>query len=1256
MEDEKENKKQPKKKKVKLSKGFKRLMKIDESLFEPDENLYEIEFGESMESAIKGFMTAFTFKQTSGQKIVSPSLFIQLARERIIKVLEKELKKKGAIKFNISLSVRISQEKVDEDGEIKLIYSDDDGKPNPSFHSTATSLLNSDRMNIVEHIEHKADQIQKRIGLYTRDGLYAKIDKVMVLYVNTVGFQPLHGSSYIPLDPIYANTKSCVNIKNEDQRCFDWCIKAHLYPAVKDACRVSKYKNCPNLDETGIEYPFPANNSRMIERYEKNNNLAINIFEGKIRKWKDKDGELVRKINPVPIHISKNEAPPDRVIDLLWIEENDGEASDGEASDGEEKVKSHYVLIRDFDKMMFSLTKTRKKVYFCKNCLSHFYSTDARQRHFSDDLCRQYDAVKVILPSEGDNYFEFTNYKKKQEAPFIIVCDFESYLEPVIDMNEGCNTQKVNIHKNMSYGLIRLSSVPEYTEKFEMARRSSDDDDETWSARFIDRLFMEVDVIKQIMHDCEQLYPEPVLTTREEIQFKKAQVCHICEKKFERDDKRVRDHNHLNGEYRGAAHEDCNFHYNCRNYKIPVIFHNLKGYDGHQIIRGLTEEASKRNISVIAKNEEQFMTFTVGSLKFIDSLNFLNSGLDKLVANLATGGLDMFPNLKQNFPKNTRLDLLMKKGVYPYEYIDSLERMKETELPSRAAFYSSLSGKTISEQDYSHAQEVWQVFGCKNIGDYHDLYLKTDVLLLADVIQSFRKIFRTNYKLDPMWYVSLPGYGIDVALMKTSARIELFCKGQYDMHLFCEDAQKGGFSCIINRYAKANNKYMKGEYDSSLPSNYVMYFDANNLYGYPMTQPLPTGNYQWEEADLFTTEHVLSLKDNGNKGYILDVDLEYPKELHELHNDYPFCVERKVVQTNELSEYQMNLLEVNQKKYVEGSKLVGTLTDKVHYKLHYRALKQALQAGLKLKKVHKVLSFNQKPWLEPYIMMNMKFRAQAKNEFEKDVFKLMNNAVFGKLMENVRKRIDYRIVMNEKSARQYAARPTYRHSTIIKADNPDYPDDPSIVGIMLKKNVVKLVKPIICGVCVFDVSKVVMYDYHYNTVKKRYGNKAKLLMTDTDSLVYSIETEDVYQDMAKDSDIYDTSDYPKDHPLYSTVNKKVIGKFKDESNGKIISEFDGLRSKMYSYQMFAEPEKKHQRLKGVSRSVVANEISHKLYKECLMTSCFEHKVVINSLRSYNHNIYSITQKKTGLCAFDDKRYILENGQDTLAYGHHSIQV
>lgn len=254
------------------------------------------------------------------------------------------------------------------------------------------------------------------------------------------------------------------------------------------------------------------------------------------------------------------------------------------------------------------------------------------------------------------------------------------------------------------------------------------------------------------------------------------------------------------------------------------------------------------------------------------------------------------------------------------------------------------------------------------------------------------------------------------------------------------------------------------------------------------------------------------------------------------------------------------------------------------------------------------------------------------------------------MLENVRGRIDYKIVTNQKTAGRYIKRPTFKRSSIISDE---------VVGIELRKQTVTLDKPIFCGFAVLELSKELMYDFHYNKIKKRYGSNATLLMTDTDSLVYNIKTEDVYKDMGEMSAVFDTSDYPKEHPLYSIKNKKVAGKFKDESNGLIITSFVGLRSKMYSYVMDC-PEldldktgkvNKHQKLKGVPRAVVSNSVDHQLYKKCLEDIDFKHNVSFHSLRSQNHQVYTQKQSKTGLSSFDDKRFILEDGKSTRAHGH-----
>ena len=234
-----------------------------------------------------------------------------------------------------------------------------------------------------------------------------------------------------------------------------------------------------------------------------------------------------------------------------------------------------------------------------------------------------------------------------------------------------------------------------------------------------------------------------------------------------------------------------------------------------------------------------------------------------------------------------------------------------------------------------------------------------------------------------------------------------------------------------------------------------------------------------------------------------------------------------------------------------------TLLKKEKYVVHYRNLKFYLEQGMVLKNIHRVVSFNQSPWMKPYIDFNTTQRAKAQYTYQKDFFKLMNNATFVKTMENVRQRIRFEMVNDETRFKKLVNDPTFDNAIIINEN---------LTGVMRRKALVKLDKPIAIGMCILDLSKLWMYDFHYNTIKKQYNDKATLLFTDTDSLTYQITTDDVYQDMAKQQHLYDFSDYPKNHDLYDESNKKVIGKFKDESNSKIITEFVGLRAKMYSFK------------------------------------------------------------------------------------------
>ena len=259
----------------------------------------------------------------------------------------------------------------------------------------------------------------------------------------------------------------------------------------------------------------------------------------------------------------------------------------------------------------------------------------------------------------------------------------------------------------------------------------------------------------------------------------------------------------------------------------------------------------------------------------------------------------------------------------------------------------------------------------------------------------------------------------------------------------------------------------------------------------------------------------------------------------------------------------------------------------------------------------------------------------------------MNNAVFGKTMENIRNRVNVKLVNSREQLRKLAAKPNFKGPPNIFNEN--------LISVHMKKTSLTMNKPVYLGMCILDLSKILMFDFHYNYIKPKYGNNAKLLFTDTDSFLYEIQTEDFYKDISGDVyNKFDTSDYPENHPsgIPTGINKKVLGMFKDEVSGKNIKEFVGLRSKLYSFIM--EKGKENKRCKGVKKQVVEKSITHEDYKTCLKTGK-EQLRKQNIIRSYEHEVYTEEVNKIALSAADDKRYLLINNNDTLAWGHYKIK-
>ena len=393
-----------------------------------------------------------------------------------------------------------------------------------------------------------------------------------------------------------------------------------------------------------------------------------------------------------------------------------------------------------------------------------------------------------------------------------------------------------------------------------------------------------------------------------------------------------------------------------------------------------------------------------------------------------------------------------------------------------------------------------------------------------------------------------------------------------------------------------------------------------------MSQSLPTHGFKWMR-DL-TKETVMDILEKANhsminpknkKGYIFEVDLEYPSDLWTPHNDYPLAPEKMIVNGVE--------------------KLICHFKPRKNYVVHYRNLRQYLEMGMKLTAVHRGISFSQSSWMEPYIRKNTELRKTAANSFEKDFFKLMNNSVFGKTIENIRKRQNIILVDNRIKAAKLTSRPNFDRATIF---------DRNLIAVHMKKTEVYFNKPVYVGQAILDLSKTLMFNFHYNYIQKKYKDRAELLFTDTDSLMYQIYTDDFYKDISKDiENKFDTSDYPPNHPsgILTGVNKKVIGMFKDEVAGKQITYFVGLRPKLYSFKI--EESKEVRKCKGIKKNVVKKGIAFEDYVQCLFSGEKQMRSM-KIIRSENHDIYLKEVNKIALSNEGDKRILMEDKVKTLA--------
>lgn len=1153
-----------------------------------------------LESAFRGILKTYFWKNNiTDLKDICPILLAQ--KKKMQRLIENMLLNYKSLKFNIVVEASYEKPLSDE-------------QYNAAFKTKNVSVfLATSIHNILTQMIFKICQEENEFQTKKSGWSLLSVDGIMLRFSR---YRPIGGgSSYLPLPKRILAKRAILNPRNlSNNKCFKYAILAR-YVSGFHCERVDKrYKKLNNMfNFNKIVFPMQL---KQITKFEKNNpGVSVNVYG------------LNEAENVYPLRVCDIELV--NHFDLLLISDNKG--------------RSHYTYIKDLSRLINSqLSKHMSKTILCKRCFTHYQGVGCEQRlenHklFCNDSKTKF--VKPIMP-ECDNegvvpILKFCKPQNSIRLPVVFYADFECLLvknSATSTIKRSKYTEIYQTHVPMSYCVYVVvdSKTPECVREC-LPKSPHLYRGKNASSNFMEYIISCANMLGAVLK--ENNFPMYPLTEDEQFHFDTALRCELCNIMFTDLCVPVRDHCHISGQFRNVLCSKCNLNRQNQTY-ISVIIHNGSNYDNHFIIRELG--CDEERIDVIPHTSEKLITFTKQTknkikLRFIDSCKFLNESLSILVENLPKG---QFFHTSKIFPDKTDFNLICSKQKFPYDFVDSWDKLEMTNLPPKKNFYNQMTGSGIKEEDYKKAQLIWSHFGCQTLGDYSDLYLLLDTVLLSDVYEAHRTLSLSHYNLDPCHYFTLPGFSFDAMLKFTKVELELLL--DYDMYIFLENGIRGGITTCPKKYAQSNNPFANGvNFDQSKETSHLMYIDANALYSLAMSAKLPKSNFHWMASEKLKDYDVFMCPDDSDVGYILECDIVYPAFLHDLHNDLPFLPDRQRL------EYQKR-----------GEKLCTDFHSKTNYVCYYKNLKQALLNKLILLKVHRILCFNQTEWLKPYIEFNMCQKKNAKNAFEKEYFKNLSNSTFGKCIENIRAHIKLELVNNEKRLDKLIAKPTFKNRIIYNEN---------LCAVELEKDSILFNKPIYAGFCILEISKIVMYNFFYNILKDSY-KKINLLYMDTDSFFLEIFTDNVYKDFSKPplKNYIDLSTLPKENKWFSDANKGVLGCFKDEACGVPIVEFIGLRPKLYSFKTVNDKyleEIKGVRLKkakGVTKSVLKHHITYDDFKDCLLNLKRKRRNIL-TFRSKHHIVHTVSVNKLALDSNDDKRKLSSDNINTTAFGHYKLE-
>ena len=1229
-----------------------------------------------------------------------------------------------------------------------------------------------------EDTQHELEAWIERMEAKNGSGWYP--EKIIHVYFNFHKYNPLKGRSYFPI-PGYTNPKcGLVNIKNDDTLCFLWSLCAAVQYYDKGGDKTKVWNNTDRYKTTFNKYwklltprqqqVFQTEgmdvNQITYHDLEKIFHVRIKVIQMEI------EGDTCFSPHVIT---NRSNAPYKREVILLRAWKNTGE--------------THYVWVKNLDHF---LSRDFKPGHdhpekLCMECLLR-----VPRASFDDHVCGQGPfktlyVTKKVEKGKTKPYVRFKEGTRKQEpVSLVIYADFEALNITTYDESSTHSTIKKSVQHAISYAFLPVVSVKdEVTGEQFKAQGIRMYRGENAAEVFMDKIVAYCkDNFRRYIY---KHYPMEDLTPEEQAEWEAAEICHLCEKEGNwQPDKapgvhhaytKVKDHCHYTGKYRGAAHSKCNMKYG-KWPIVTVVFHNLKGYDSHFLIKALQPWHGQEKI--LPDNMQKFKSFELAryhrlsdgrirmyTIRFIDSFAFLQNSLDKLVHLSMSDGDDQgrvhengllrnftytkqfleqrVPNHLQERDRAMIKTYLMRKGYFPYEWFDSADKFNlplfdenDKFVLQPTDFYSSLAGKF--SQEIVHKQQwcqlVCEMMEYKTFGDYHDLYLGLDVCLLADVFQSYRmaRLTASNSGLDPCHYFGTPSVVYDSFLRFFGEEIPVFDSVALYQKIR-KDGMRGGISYWKTYYTKANND-LHPDHDMTKPETHIFDKDCTSLYPWAARQRLPfeenlqenvveeelTGEAMWE--------YIINMlfhwpEDRGCYLYVdmyLPVDAQewmnqvpeifhrykepirkhFDNNLHDYQAEYPIIVENKVVPTEWLSERQQQLYQV-MGKHVPCNKLINDLHPKINHLIYYLTLRQALERGWVITKIHSRMDFRQEYCLKEFMDTCVEERAKAKNEFGKKLQKDNMNSCVGKTITDPEKFTVIKMFRDADALAQNERRGRIKDVKILT-------EDKVLAELFTKRT--ELGQPIMLGIAVYDISKILMSSLWY-MLQDHYGKKIKLLGTDTDSLIFCVETSTWEQDIRM---FNQRSVFEQDHPFYknSRFSDKLTKQLQERGINPYIGIFDtgekymksvpgffkpdhdniieccALRSKMYSFRrnVRGEPvwvpdkepgkwvqedlmdvqltnmtsdmvsKKKHRdvcKAKGIPSGVVDEQFTHEYFRSVVLEP-FEHtseKVTSHRIQPKNHEIYVVEQTKSSLKAVDDKRYS-EDGITSLPFGHYRI--